>query len=86
MAIPRNVFVQLAEATLGLGARKATKYLSRSEVVKATRIHKPDKRDRSTSILFTIGKPNYREREFIKSCLEAGESFPVKKLQLRWYK
>jgi hypothetical protein len=35
--------------------------------------------------VFTIGKPNYEEREFIKKCKKAGEPFPVKKIQVKFY-
>jgi len=66
------------------GGRSATKYLSPVLVVKATRHGKPCKNERSTSMVVTVGKPNYAEREFIKKCKKAGEPFPVKKIQLKW--
>lgn len=66
-------------------ARSAVKYISDKEVVKATRISKPDKRDVQTHILLTIGRPNYAERKFVKLCKKAGEPFPVKKVQLKLY-
>lgn len=87
MAIPRNVFGQLAEIILEGGARKATKYISEREVVKATRKmfgKRIDRRDSRTEILFTVGRPNYEEREFIKTCKQAGEPFPVQKIQIKW--
>ena len=68
------------------GAYKATKYISEKETVKATRKRfkgKIRKRERIVEIIFTVGSPNYEEREFIKKCKKTGESFPVKKIQLK---
>lgn len=65
-------------------AYRATKYVNKNRVIKATRRHKSDKRDRQSEFVVTIGKPNYREREFIKLCRKAGEPFPVKKVQLKF--
>lgn len=89
MSISRNIFGQLAEIILEGGARKATKYISERETVKATRQMyggKINKRDRHTTILFTVGIPNYEEREFIKLCKKSNEPFPVKKIQIKWPK
>ena len=33
--------------------------------------------------VITLGYPNARERQFIKRCEVAGESFPLKKVQVR---
>lgn len=63
--------------------RRATKFLGPNMVVKLTRQRKHDKRSRSQTFLLTIGKPNYAERKFIKSCKKAGEPFPIQKVQLR---
>lgn len=82
--VTRKVFGQLAEVILEGGAKTATKYLGPKEVIKATRRGKRDKRDRTVEILFTIGKPNYAERNFIRRAMAAGEPFPVKKIQLRF--
>jgi hypothetical protein len=64
---------------------KATKYLSPKLVIKATRRDRPSKRERSVSVVVTIGIPNYRERDFIKKCQRAGESFPVKRIQFQFW-
>lgn len=77
-----HVMETLLETT---ALKKVTRYLSPKLVVRATRQHKPDGRAARWTIVFTFGKPNYREREFIASCVKAGEPFPVKKLQLSWY-
>ncbi len=83
-----EVFSSLARALLGSGARKATKYFSEVEVVKATRktfrsmAGKPVR----TEMSFTYGRPNYEERKFIRLAKRAGEAFPIKKIQLRFPK
>lgn len=68
----------------GIGAVMATKYLAPNLVVRATRRGKFDKRNRSFEFVVTIGKPNYRERDFIAQCKRAGEKFPIKKIQLKY--
>lgn len=75
-------FGQLAEAVLDGGAKRATKYVSEKLTVKATYQGKRRAGARQHALLFTIGKPNYAERQFIKKCKVAGEPFPVKKLQI----
>jgi hypothetical protein len=68
---------------------KATKYLSETLTVKATRKRYNGKfltRSKTIELIFTVGKPNYEEREFIKKCKNTGESFPVKKIQLKLLK
>lgn len=67
-------------------ARRATKYLSEKFVITATRRHKPDGRANRVEVLVTIGAPNYAGREFVKACKKAGEKFPVKKVQLKFWK
>lgn len=78
------MYGQLAEQVLNGGAKKATKYLGEKLVVKATLRGKHDKRYGSTTILFTVGAPNYAEREFIKTAKKAKEPFPIKKIQLKF--
>ena len=84
MAVTRKAFAQLAEAILGVGAKKATKYFSDREVLKATYQGRRSKRNTRHTILFTIGTPNYAEREFIKKAKRAGEPFPVKRVQMKF--
>lgn len=85
MKATRSSIVAVCEACLNLGAKKATVFLSRTLVVKATRRLKPYKRARTTELVLTIGAPNYAERQFIRACDKAGEPFPVRKVQLKWY-
>ncbi len=78
---------QVVNALLGAEAHKATKYVSATHVVRATRKLRRGripKRDNGVDIVLTIGRPNYAEREFIKKCRKAGEPIPVKKIQLKF--
>lgn len=71
------------------GAKRAVKYVSSKEVVRAVRRSsrsgdKPRKNEK-IQILLTIGRPNYLEREFIMLCKKAGEPFPVKNIQVKTF-
>lgn len=66
------------------GAKKATKYISPKYVIKSTFQGKRHKRERTETFIITVGRPNYREREYIKKLVKVSEPFPVKKLQLQW--
>lgn len=80
------VFSKLAECIFEGGAYKATKYLSESLTIKATRKRYQGKilKRGAINIVFTVGRPNYEEWEFIKKCKKAGEPFPVRKIQPRF--
>ena len=86
MKIPMNVnaVVAVVRTVLHGYARRATKYLDDHTIVRATRRGSVRKNARTDELVLTVGKPNYRERKFIKLCKEAGEPFPVKKIQ--WVK
>lgn len=87
MKITRRVFSDLAELILEGGARKATKYFSETQVVRATRKLYGGKISRgNTEIVFMVGRPNWQERQFIKQAKKAGDTFPIKKTQIVWYK
>jgi hypothetical protein len=63
---------------------RAEKYLSDKLVVRGCRRRYKGKLPKgNTEIILVIGRPNYDEREFIKLCKKAKESFPVKKVQLK---
>ena len=68
---------------LGPNVYRATKFLGPQLVIRATRPHKYDRRNRSNTVVLTVGKPNAREREFIRRCKKAGEPLPVKKILLK---
>lgn len=81
-----KVFSTLAECILSGGAYKAVKYINEKMTVKATRKRfkgKILKNERRIEIMFTVGQPNYEERDFIKKCKKTGEPFPVKKIQVK---
>jgi len=59
--------------------KTATKYISEMITVKAT---KRCVKKLKTEFVVTIGKPNFKEREFIKLAKKSGEPFPIKKIQL----
>jgi hypothetical protein len=85
MKIPRNQIARVVEACM-MGFRKAYVVLAPDVVVTAARHDRPDGRSRSTTIVLTIGKPNFKVREFVKRCKAAGQRFPVRKIQLEAYK
>lgn len=66
-------------------AIKATKYVTTKLIVRAVRTAYGKKiKTGNIEITLTIGKPNYIEREFIKSCQKSSEPFPIKKIQLKF--
>ena len=65
--------------------RRVTFYIAPDYVISACFQNRMRKSDRRHTIIVKIGKPNFREREFICSCQNAKEPFPVKKLQLKFY-
>lgn len=78
---------QVVIALLATDAHLATKYVNEFETVRAKRVcynGKINKRSKRTTVVVSLGRPNYREREFIKKCKKAGEPFPVKKIQLKF--
>lgn len=66
--------------------RQATYYRTPDAVTRCTRQRPIDRRCCRETFLVSIGKPNYYERRFIKACLKAGATFPVKKIQLKFYR
>jgi hypothetical protein len=86
MKIPRNVFGKMAETILEGGAKKVIRILDAKTTVKATLQGKPDKHDSRVTILFTMGSPNYEERQIIKQYRKAGEPLPAKRHIIKWPK
>ncbi len=83
MKIPRNAVNRVVMALMECESlKRAVIYLASDCIVRATR--RSPQRGR-TEIVLTIGRPNYAERKFIKTCQKAGEPFPVRKMQLKWY-
>jgi len=80
-----HAVAEVADLCVTHGARKATKYINDKDVVTATRRFKPRKGESIVDLVVKIGKANFMERKFIKLCQRAGETFPLKKVQVRWY-
>jgi hypothetical protein len=79
-----GIFSKLAECILIDGAYKATKYFSENSIVRATRKRYKGKILKNhIDIVFTMGKPNYEEREHIKKVKKAGGTFPINKILVK---
>ena len=78
-------FAKVVSALIASDCKTAIQYIDAKTVVKATWHNKPSGRNRSESLVLSFGAPGFREAAFIKSCIKAGEPFPVKKIQLRAY-
>lgn len=65
--------------------RRATAFISPTLTIKATAQRRPDGRGRSATALVTIGAPNFAERRFIRVCQKAGEQFPLKRIQWKFW-
>lgn len=64
-------------------AHTATVFLSDRRTVTATRLRYRGRPDRHTfEARLTIGRPNYRGRQFIRLAQRAGERFPIRRVQL----
>jgi hypothetical protein len=84
--VTRTSILNAIEAVLSNpDVRKATVYQHPNLTVKLTRQFKYDGRHSRATFLLTIGSPNYAESEFIKICKKAGEPFPVRRVQLKFY-
>lgn len=86
MKLTRSSIAKVSNCLLETGAKKATLFLAKDFVVKATMGLRPRKNCRSHSFLITFGKPNYAERLFVAACIKAKEPIPVRKVQLKFFK
>lgn len=78
---------KIIQTLIETNAAQATKFISPKEIIRATRkAYNGRFNQRQIEIILTIGKPNYREREFIKDCKKAREIFPIRKIQLKYLK
>lgn len=78
---------KVIDAVVANGAYRATLYVSDRLVMRATRrLHRGriPRKTENIEVTVTSGRPNYRERKFIKLCKKAGESFPVRRVQLQF--
>lgn len=80
----RIAYAQVVDSVvINPNIKTARKYLAPNLVVKATRHGKFDARSHSQNIVLTVGRPDYKAREFIKTARKAGQQFPIQKLQFR---
>jgi hypothetical protein len=89
VTFPSKELSKLGDVLILWEARSVTKYLRPDLVITATRRvfgGRVDRRDNIIQIMYKIGRPNFRERQFIKDCKKAGVSFPVRKIQIRRFK
>lgn len=88
MKFAMNSVIEVLENLLTSGAVKATKYLSEKEVIRATRRTVQGKipKKGNIEISLTLGRPNYEERKFVKTCKKAKQKFPIQKVQLKFLK
>jgi hypothetical protein len=79
---------EVVSTLLYSGARSATKYLGDKLTIRASLKlfdgKMPSANEKQLEIALVIGPPNYEAREFIKVCKKAGETFPIKKIQLKF--
>lgn len=81
--VAMRAMVEATERLLVNEAHTAVKYLSPTLTVRVSRPHyKGRPSNRSTELIVNIGRPNYKARSFIKLAQKAGESFPIRKVQL----
>ena len=78
--IPFNAVTSVIEILMRGNAKRATKFISPTQIVRATRRH-----PKTSEFVLKIGSPNYLERDFIKACKKAGEPFPVRNIQIKFY-
>ena len=84
--VTRTSILNAVEAVLSnYDVRQAVVYQHPNLTVKLTRQFKPDARRRGATFGLTVGGPNYAERQFVKLCQKAGEPFPVRRVQLKFY-
>lgn len=78
-------FAKVCSCLAVSNAKTCTMIVSPKHIVRATWRFKPNARNKREEMVVTIGAPNYDEREFINKCKKAGEPFPIKKIQYKFY-
>ena len=85
-----KMVASVTQALLTNRAWRAVKYITPRKVIRATqrRYKRAPGRElgdlNDFQILVHSGRPNYRERQFIRDCTKTGEKFPVRKIQLQF--
>lgn len=79
MELSRPEFLtDLIALLVATGARKTTKFVSPTEVYKATRRTRKGAERSRIEVVLTLGRPNYSERVAIRKIRKSGLAFPVK--------
>lgn len=83
----KQYFGQVVEAVLQNNVLRATKFIDSKTIIRATRkrFHGKIVKRGNVEMMVTVGRPNYAERNFIKTIQKAKEPFPVKKVLLKIY-
>jgi hypothetical protein len=81
-SIMNKYLTQMIVYMLDSRIKSAVKYTFEDERVKLSKMYR---KTYPLDLRLTIGKPNYSERKFIKQCIKAGEPFPIKKIQLKYW-
>jgi len=83
--------MKLIDLLATTGAHRATKFISETLVVRATRIRYRHRKSRKYhyakgrfEVHITCCKPNYTERKFIKQAKQAKCRFPITKTRLQY--
>lgn len=81
----KNAIGRLYVAMGNTDIRSAVYYVSEKQTIKLTRRRRYCSRDKAETFILTCGVPNYLERDFIKLLKKAGEKFPLRKIQFRFW-
>lgn len=77
----RKLGEAIGDVITGTDIRRATAFISPTLTMKATAQRRQDKRTKSSTVLVTVGAPNFLERRFIRQCQKAGMCFPLRQIQ-----
>lgn len=84
MSQPYSLVASTIQSVIAADAWKGVLYVSPKEVIRVTRERYNRKfKGYQLDLRVHIGPPNYIERDFIKDARRAGETFPLKKVQLQ---
>lgn len=82
----RTAVLDVVDAVIRGRFVRATRILSPTLTVKATRRHKTTARDTRRECVVTIGAPNYAERIAIERARMEREKFPLLGMLVKWEK
>lgn len=82
MSQPYGNVARAIQSLIEAEAHRATIFVSPTHTVKVTRRSK--RAEKNQEFIVTIGRPNWHERQRVKTFLKAQEPFPVKRVQLQF--